>query len=52
MSKISEKLSRKLSLGIILLAVPIFIGTLDPLDRKPTSHIVPAEIAGDRIDPV
>ena len=28
MSKISEKLSRKLSLGIILLAVPIFIGTL------------------------
>lgn len=28
MSKISEKLSRKLSLGIMLLAVPIFVGTL------------------------
>lgn len=28
MSRISEKLSRKLSLGIMLLAVPIFVGTL------------------------
>jgi hypothetical protein len=28
MSKISQKLSRRLSLGITLLAVPIFIGTL------------------------
>ena len=46
MSKTSQKLSRRLSLGITLLAVPIFIGTLGVLFLQ-SSHLIRQE-ATDR----
>lgn len=42
MSKISQKLSRRLSLGITLLAVPIFIGTLGILFLQ-SRHLIRLE---------